>query len=181
MTMLRKRWKKQFVRIKLSVRTKLIPALFTAISLAILIFILHEFSIGIETGLGSSIVIFASFAASAFILFMAPHTRAAKPIKFIKSYIIGGLAGYAGFLISGLIGIYFAVLIVMFFLALLLVILNAEHPPAAGITLAFLLYGVGYLGIFVVIIAALIMLLIRLFLEKLVYRIKEDFIKQEKR
>jgi CBS-domain-containing membrane protein len=173
--------RRDIIKINRSVRTKLIPALLTAISLAILIFILHEFSIGIEKGIGSSVVIFASFAASAFILFMAPHTRAAKPSKFIKGYIIGGVVGYSGFLLSGLIGIYLTVFIAMFVLAILLVVLDAEHPPAAGITLAFLLYGVGYLGIFVVIIAALTMLLIRFFLENLVYRIEEDFIKQERK
>lgn len=168
-------------RVNVSVRTKLIPALLTAVSLALLIFLLHEFSIGIETGLGSSVVIFASFAASAFILFMAPHTRAAKPSKFVKGYIIGGVLGYAGFLLSGLIGIYAAVLIMMFLLALFLVILKAEHPPAAGIALAFLLYGVGYIGILIVIVAALAMLLIRFFLERLVYEIEADFVKLEKK
>ncbi len=152
----------------------------TALSLVVLVYILHVSSIGLETGLGSSAVIFASFAASAFILFMVPHSNAAKPGKFVKSYVIGAALGYSGFLLSTIAGMYISIMVIMFALALLLVLLDAVHPPGAGIAFAFLLYRVGLAGIFVVILGVAIMLLVRYFLEKAVYTIEEDFVKAEK-
>ncbi|MCL4379285.1 MAG: HPP family protein [Candidatus Marsarchaeota archaeon] len=162
------------------IQRKIIPGLLTAFSLVVLVYLLHIFSIGLETGLGSSAVIFASFAASAFILFMVPHSNAARPSRFVKSYLIGAVLGYAGFLLSGIVGMYISILVIMFALALLLVFLDAVHPPGAGIAFAFLLYRVGLAGIFVVILGVAIMLLVRYFLERAVYTIEEDFTKAEK-
>ncbi len=163
-----------------AIQRKVIPGLLTALSLAVLIFLLHVFNIGLETGLGSSAVIFASFAASAFILFMMPHIKAAKPIRFVKSYIIGAILGYAGFLLTNIVGLYISIVIVIFVLVLLLVLFDAEHPPGAGIAFAFLLYHVGWTGIIVVVAGVLIMLFIRYILEKAVYVVEEDFTKVEK-
>ncbi len=162
------------------IRRRVVPALFTSVSLVILIYLLHIFSIGLEYRLGASAVIFASFAASAFVLFMTPHMKAANPKRFVKSYIIGALMGYLGFILIGIVGLYVAVFVVMSLLALLLVFLDAVHPPGAGIAFAFLLYRVGLAGIFVVILGVAIMLLVRYFLERAVYTIEEDFTKAEK-
>ncbi|MCL4389255.1 MAG: HPP family protein [Candidatus Marsarchaeota archaeon] len=162
------------------IQRKIVPGLLTALSLVVLVYLLHIFSIGLETGLGSSAVIFASFAASAFILFMMPHIGAAKPSRFVKSYIIGAILGYIGFLLTGIIGLYLSIFIIIFALVLMLVLLDAQHPPGAGIAFAFLLYRVGWEGIIVVIAGVIIMLAVRYFLEKAVYTIEGDFVRVEK-
>lgn len=163
-----------------AVRRRVIPALLTSLSLVILIYALHIFSIGVETGLGSSAVIFASFAASAFLLFMAPHMKSASPMRFVKSYIIGALMGYLGYLLIGAVGLYISVFIVMSVLALLLIAFDAEHPPGAGIAFAFLLFRIGWPGVIVVGIGVVMLLFMRFFLEGAVYTIEEDFRKREK-
>ncbi len=162
------------------IQRRVIPALLTSVSLVILIYLLHIFSIGIETGLGSSAVIFASFAASAFLLFMTPHMKAASPKRFVKSYIIGALMGYLGYVLITVAGLYVAIFVVMPLLALFLIMFDAEHPPGAGIAFAFLLYRVGWVGIIVVIVGVAIMLFMRYVLERAVYIVEEDFEKREK-
>ncbi len=74
-------------------KRRIIPAFLAGVSLAILVFLLQYFRIDEAYGLGSSAIIFTSFASSIYIMFITPNSRAAKASKFVKSYIIAGIIG----------------------------------------------------------------------------------------
>jgi len=92
--------------------------------------------------------IIAVIGASSFIVFTAPNSYAARKRGIVGGYAIGILVGVAGSLLDNnffggsfwnvdtsiIIGAV-AVAISIF----LMVILDCEHPPAAGLSLAFLL------------------------------------------
>jgi hypothetical protein len=59
-------------------RARLLPALLASLTLAILIALLVYFNIDKAYGIGTSAVIFASFASSIFIMFITPSSRAAS-------------------------------------------------------------------------------------------------------
>ncbi|MGC8538230.1 MAG: hypothetical protein ACP5MZ_04625 [Candidatus Micrarchaeia archaeon] len=61
-------------------RARLLPALLASLTLAILIALLVYFNIDKAYGIGTSAVIFTSFASSIFIMFITPSSRAAKPL-----------------------------------------------------------------------------------------------------
>lgn len=89
-------------------------------------------------------VIVASLGATSFILFTMPHTHSSKP-----RYIIGGyfIASVVGVLCSLLIGLNtFVTPVILGAIAVglcmfLMVILNFEHPPAAGFALGIVIDG----------------------------------------
>ena len=163
------------------VRNVVIPSLLTAFSLAVLVYLLHIVSFDLRYGVGSSAIIFASFGASAFILFMIPRSKAARADKFVKSYLIGAALGIVGFYLIPILGAYVAFFFVMLLLALLLMAFRAEHPPGAYLFFDFLLYRIDYVGAVIVIVGVVVLLVIRLFLERAVYIIEEDIEELERR
>jgi hypothetical protein len=105
---------------------------------------------------------------------MTPRSKAAHIFKFAKSYITAGLIGYLGFVAKPFIGIYISLTLVMLVVTLALVLARAEHPPAVGIAVAFVLYNVGFTGILVVLLAMLLLIALRIVLEKMVFAIEHD-------
>ncbi|MEM0150142.1 MAG: HPP family protein [Candidatus Micrarchaeaceae archaeon] len=170
----RNRLRNESIRIEHKLRNIAIPALLAALSMLIIAYILHYMNFDIAHGNASGILIFASMGASAFILFMTPRSKAAHVSKFAKSYIAAGLIGYLGFAVKPFLGIYVSLTLVMLVATLTLVLARAEHPPAVGIAVAFVLYNVGFMGIFVVVIAMVLLILIRVVLEKAVFIIEHD-------
>lgn len=90
----------------------------------------------------------ASLGASTFIAFTAPHNRLSKPKLLIGGYLIGTLTGSLSYAIANGLGLTEGALIypsvMPFFGALavgsailLMVILDTEHPPAAGLALGY--------------------------------------------
>ena len=156
------------------IRNRILPAAMTALSIAIVAYMLHVASLDILQASGLSVLIFASFASSAFVLFMTPRSRAAFPKKFVKSYFVAALVGYAGLLLTQPLGLYVAAFIVIFLVSLLLPLIRAEHPPAVGIAFAFLIFRVGISGIVTVILGVALLIFVRYFLERAVYLIEEE-------
>ena len=62
----------------------------------------------------------------------------------------------------------------MLIATIVLVLAKAEHPPAVGIAVAFVLYNVGIMGILVVILGMLLLIAMRILLEKAVYAMEHD-------
>lgn len=151
-----------------------IPALLAALSMLVVAYSLHYMNFDIAHGNASGILIFASMGASAFILFMTPRSKAAHISKFAKSYVCAGLIGYFGFVMRPFTGIYVSLTVVMFIATMVLVLAKAEHPPAVGIAVAFVLYNVGIMGILVVILGMLLLIAMRILLEKAVYAMEHD-------
>ena len=63
---------------------RIVPAILAGLALALLVFLLQYFDIDKAYGLGTSAVIFTSFASSIYIMFITPNSRAAKNSKFVK-------------------------------------------------------------------------------------------------
>ncbi len=114
-----------------------------------------------------STVSIATLGASTFIAFTMPHKRLSKPRLLIGGYCIGTLTGYLSYAIAvgaGLTQNGVVVSQVMpFFGALavgtaifLMVILDTEHPPAAGLALGYVVNG-GSLGKVVALIVAIML------------------------
>lgn len=152
---------------KLNRNNIVIPILLTSFIVVLLIFILHEINFDIKEVSGASALIFTSFASSAFILFLMPYSKAAKKTRFIKSYLIAGLFGYMGFLLSEAISFYIAAGITIFIVSLLLFETDSEHPPALGIAVAFLLFKIPIYGIITLFAGMAILVLSRYILQKL--------------
>ncbi|SMD31338.1 HPP family protein [Picrophilus oshimae] len=149
------------------IRNKMIPALFVGITIAITIFLLHYFyNLVIPI---ARFIIFGSFASSAFLLFMEPENKSSKLMTFIRSYIIAGIIGLIVSLLTYYINIYYSVTIVEFILALALVSLRAEHPPAMGIDLVYVIEKLNIYSIIFVVLGALIIASLDKILEKFVY------------
>lgn len=151
-----------------------VPAMLTALSMLIVAYVLHYVNFGVAQGSASGILIFASMGSSAFILFMTPRSKAAHISKFAKSYIVAGLIGYLGFAVKPFAGIYASLTLVMLIVTIALVFARAEHPPAVGIAIAFVLYNVGAAGILVVMLAMLLLIAVRVVLERAVFMIEHD-------
>ena len=128
----------------------------------------------ISVGIGVSAIIFASFSESAFLLFMVPRSRTASIPRFAKIYRISSVLGVEGYYIVPLHEIYLTVAVILFFTAIPLVVTDSEHPPAMSIVFAFILFMVSYVGIITVVVATLVMIAIRVFLEKAIYIIEKD-------
>ncbi|MGC8538120.1 MAG: HPP family protein [Candidatus Micrarchaeia archaeon] len=151
-----------------------IPALLAALSMLVVAYALHYMNFDIAQGNASGPLIFASMGASAFILFMTPRAKAAHISKFAKSYTCAGLVGYFGFMIRPFIGMYASLTAVVLIATIVLVLAKAEHPPAVGIAVAFVLYNVGAMGILVVILGMLLLIVMRILLEKAVFVMEHD-------
>ena len=155
-------------------RNKVIPSLFAAITIAILVFLMKYVRFDVLYGTGSSIVIYSSFAASAFILFVTPYARAAKVHRFVGAYILAAIIGVAGYYIADYLGLYITIAIVVFAMALAMIESRVQHPPAMGIAFAFVLFHTGYIGVLVVLLGVVIILGMRIALESFVYELEED-------
>ena len=134
------------------VKSAVIPSILLGITLSIfsaLFFALRDYLIILAD---AKYLIFASFGSTAFIMYLMPKSPSAKISKFAKSYVAASLIGYAGLYIAGYLGIFAAIAIVETFIAITMVALKAEHPPAAAIGLVFTINRVGPAGILLIII-----------------------------
>jgi CBS-domain-containing membrane protein len=153
----------------------LIPALLVGISLMALVAALSYMNLDLRYGAGYSTVIFASFGGSAFLLFMMPKSKASSIKRFIKSYMIAGIMGAMGYYILQYFGMYIAVGVIMFMSSVILVKMDSMHPPAMGIAFAFILYHIDYLGVLIIASSVIIMVLIRIVLERAAFIVEKDF------
>lgn len=160
-------------------KRRLIPALLAGVTLAILVFLLEYFRIDLLYGIGSSAVIFSSFASSIFIMFITPNSRAAKSSKFVKSYLLAAIVGYIGGFATSVLPLFIVAGVVVFVLILILILTYSEHPPAAAIAFAFVLFRVGVAGIAIVLAGIGIIVLFRFLLEKTIFEFERSIKKIE--
>ena len=94
------------------------------------------------TAIIDSHVVLAALGASIFIAVAFPHAKSSHARYFIGGYLCGIVSGVIGivvyFVIPG-ISEHIAAGIAVGICILLMVALEAEHPPAAGLTLGFVL------------------------------------------
>ena len=152
-------------------RNKVIPSLFAGVTLAVLVYIMSYVRFDLRYGTGSSIVIYASFAASTFILFVTPYARAARIHRFVGSYLLAGIIGFASFYVRDYLGLYLATAIVVFLMSLAMIETRVQHPPAIGIAFAFVLFHVNYIGVAIVALGVIIILGMRIILESFVFEL----------
>ena len=119
--------------------------------------------------------IIASLGASAFIAFAMPHTRLSQPRFLIGGYLVGTLVGCLCYYASelplvdwafwqanaGAIWGAIAVGLAIF----LMVILNVEHPPAAGLALGFVLNEWDIFTVLVVILGIISLAVVKVLLK----------------
>lgn len=142
------------------VRNRIAPAFFVALSVALLVIMFQAMNFELRYGIGSSAVLFASVASSAFILFITPLAKASKPVKFVKSYVIAGIVGAAGYYLLAFLPEYLVAGMVIFAASALLIATRSEHAPALGIAFAFVLFRIDAIGILVVIVAVAMLLVL---------------------
>ncbi len=156
---------------------RVVPALLAGIALAMLVFMLQYFNIDKAYGLGTSAIIFTSFASSIFIMFITPNSRSARNSKFVKSYILAGIIGYLGGYGLAYVSLYVVAALVLFFVSILMIITKSEHPPAAAIAFAFVLFHIGALGVLIIASGVFIVVAIRYILEKTMFEIERQTLK----
>jgi hypothetical protein len=147
-------------------RHVLIPALITTLVLILLIFILNSVNSDLRTS-GYSAIIFTSFAASAFIMFMIPYSRASNVKRFVWSYLMAGVLGEIGYILTPILGLYGAVAFTLFLMSLLLFETDSVHPPAMGAALAFVIFRVGYPELIILVSGIIVLSVIKMFVERL--------------
>ncbi|ASI13615.1 multipass membrane protein [Candidatus Mancarchaeum acidiphilum] len=161
-------------------KRRLTPAVLAGATLAILVLLLEYFRIDLLYGIGTSAIIFTSFASSIFIMFITPNSRAAKAGKFVKSYLLAAIVGYIGGFATIILPLFVVAGIVIFVLIVLMILTYSEHPPAAAIAFAFVLSHIGLAGIAIIIIGIAIVLALRFFLEKSIFEFERKIEKIEK-
>ncbi len=124
---------------------KPVAVVMLALSLVIIIYALTYTNFDIIHGRGASAIIFASFAGSGFVLFMAPNTRGGNIKRFVKSYIAAGVLGELGYFALPYLGIYIATALIIPATALVLEGTDSVHAPA--ISLAFVLSRINVLPV----------------------------------
>ena len=112
-------------------------------------------------------VVIASIGATAFIVFALPNNIAAEPKRIIGGHFLGFFIGscFAVFPFMDIIffkAIWFALSIG--FTILLMVVLDFEHPPAAGIALGMTLVGYSGSAAIAIIISVLSLAIIVIYL-----------------
>jgi hypothetical protein len=145
----------------------LIPALIATAALILISYMFKSVNLDLRSNIGYSLVVFTSFAGSAFILFMTPYSRSSSIKRFAKSYAIASVFGEIGYLLTGIVGFYPASAITLFIVALLLFETDSTHPPAMGIAFAFVIFQIDYVGLLVVVLGVAILAGIKLAMEKL--------------
>jgi CBS-domain-containing membrane protein len=148
----------------------ILPGLVTALVVMLLYWLLYVINSNFLYSETSSVLLFASFGSSAFLMFMAPYSKTARPSKFVKSYLLATAMGSVGYALIGAVSIFLVIGILMFLLSVLLFITGSEHPPAIGIMLAFVFYRVDVYGILVVISGVAFLLAVRMLLSRYLYR-----------
>lgn len=178
---MRKRARQSVTEEKFYTRLKkrVVPAALGGVTLSMLVLLLEYFRTDAIYGNGISLVIFASFAGSIFIMFIMPNSRVAKIGRFVKSYIMAGIVGYLGSLALGILPLFLISGMVLFALTVLLILTDSEHPPAAAIAFAFVLFHVGIFGIFIIFLCVAIVLLFRYILEKGIFELERKVKKME--
>ncbi|MCL4387660.1 HPP family protein [Candidatus Marsarchaeota archaeon] len=156
---------------------RIVPAILAGLALALLVFLLQYFDIDKAYGLGTSAVIFTSFASSIYIMFITPNSRAAKNSKFVKSYTIAGIVGSIGGLGLAVMPLYVVAALVIFFVSVLMIITKSEHPPAAAIAFAFVLFRIGVIGIIIIASGVIIVVTLRYLLEKTTFEVEREMLK----
>ena len=151
----------------------LVPSLLAGFTIALLVSVLSYLRVDLAYGTGTSLVIFTSFASSIFIMFLMPHSTAAKSDKFVKSYVLAGIIGYVGSLGLAFMPLAAVAGLVVFVLALAMIATHSEHPPAAAIAFAFVLFKVGIIGILVIALGIMVILAVRFALERLIFRFEK--------
>jgi CBS-domain-containing membrane protein len=160
---------------------RVLPAIIGGVALAFLVFMLQYFNIDRAYGLGTSAVIFTSFASSIYIMFIMPNSRASRNSKFVKSYILAGITGFFGGLLLPYMPLYAVAAIVLFVVSILMIITKSEHPPAAAIAFAFVLFHIGYIGIIIIASGVVLVVVLRYLLEKSIFEIEREMQKVELR
>ncbi len=89
--------------------------------------------------LSSRAVLFTSLASSAFLIYINPSNKMNNGRTLVISQMVGALAGYASFTLLG--KNYFGVGAAMILTIVLMIVLNAVHPPAVSTSLLFGLGG----------------------------------------
>ncbi len=117
--------------------------------------------------------IIASIGASSFIVFTAPNAFSAKTRSLIGGYAAGIVSGIGCSLLAGVIGTqggagWSTTVIIMGALSVglsifIMAVTDTEHPPAAGIALAFVLNTWNFTTVIVVITAPLLLSLMKYF------------------
>jgi len=118
-------------------------------------------------------VIIASLGATAFVVFALPNNLTAQPRNVIGGHIVGLLCGFAGYWLLSILpipdhlialaGIHaFSVGLAIF----IMVIINTEHPPAAGTALGVALGGLDAQIVISVLFFSIVFSGIRLLLRK---------------
>ena len=121
------------------------------VTLAVLSFLSHQ-----------HIAIVAAIGSTAFVLFSAPHSRAAQPKNVIGGYAIGFLSGYALPLLIrpspqyALLVYALAVGVSMLFMQLT----STQHPPAAGAALGTAMAGFSFGVIMLLILKVIVVSLV---------------------
>lgn len=115
--------------------------------------------------------IIASIGASAFIVFTAPNAYSAKGRALIGGFAAGAATGIACSLLADLMGTegtgeWDIIIIAMGAVAVglsifIMVVTDTEHPPAAGLALAFILNSWNFRTVLVVLLAPLLLTLVK--------------------
>ena len=105
------------------------------------------------------LVIVASLGATTFVVFAMPNTMAAKPRNIIGGYLVGLLCGALFSVIPPIAWVHPAVYYAgaVGLSIFLMVVLDTEHPAAAGVALAVAIGGVGRKVALAVIISAVML------------------------
>ncbi len=105
------------------------------------------------------LVIVASLGATTFIVFAMPNTLSAKPRNIIGGYLVGLTCGAILSLIPHSVSIhpavYYAAAVGLSIF--LMVVIDTEHPPAAGVALAVAIDGVNWKVSLAVLISAVML------------------------
>ena len=173
--------KRRYKKHEIALKNKVTPAILAALSTAILTYVLYYVNFDLSYGQGASAILFASFGSSAFILFMTPRSKSAKISRFVKSYALAAILGALGLYLVYVMPLFAAVGIIVLILSLLMYALDSSHPPAVGIALAFVLYRMEIYGVLIVILGVMLLLFLRIVLERFVYIIEEDVVKEIER
>ncbi len=158
----------------LLVKKALIPAFITAMVIMILYSLLGAIKSDFLTSLNATLIVFASFGSSAILLFMSPRSRDSSIGKFARSYLIATLLGAGSYLLLPYLHTIVVAGIATFVISILLYVTNNVHPPAVGIMLAFILFRIEAVGAILVLSGVVLLVAMRMILEKYLYRIDKD-------
>lgn len=105
------------------------------------------------------LVIVASLGATTFIVFAMPNTLSAKPRNIIGGYLVGLACGALFSLVPQIASIhpaiYYAAAVGLSIF--LMVVIDTEHPPAAGVALAVAIDGISWKVSLAVIFSAIML------------------------